>query len=712
MFRIIRSGINFNYFEFNYQLIISIFKQKKTIYIQMKQLMILLFAGFTACTNPTSQNGTPTPGKLIPEQSINQIIDTLKQTGGISNGARLEKGVKHAASLWRAEDGSVDDFSAFCKLNFIAKDSDRELFFDKVSKNLESIYGHFNKITLDLRENVDLNNGPMIGIDKDFSAFSVGAHLLSDLYSNKIAFSIALNFPYYSLEEKEKFDSATTRKQWAMIRLGDIFVSRVPAELEQAASRAGANADIYISEYNIEMGKLLTESKKRLFPENMVLLSHWNLRDEIKANYGNSANGEDKQEMIYKVMERIIDQDIPGSVINNPKLQWAPFSNKVFENGKEITVTSEPDTRYQQIINNFKAEIARDDYNPEMNTFILRKFSGEMEIRQEEVETLFDGYLRSPQLAKIGAIIEKRLGRKLRPYDIWYDGFKARSVIPQDDLNKKTTARYPNPAAFEADMPLMLYKLGWSLERAKYLSAKITVDPARGSGHAWGAQMKGEKAHLRTRIPESGMDYKGYNIAVHEFGHNVEQTISLYDIDHYLLNGVPNTAFTEALAFIFQSRDLKLLGVNILNPDQEKLNTLDTGWSLMEIMGVGMVDMKMWKWLYAHPAATATELKAAVQSITQEVWNAYFAPVFGIRDVRILGIYSHMISNPLYLAAYSYGQIIEFQLEEHLNGKNFSGEIDRIYKQGRLIPQTWMNGAVGNRISVKPILNKLDKALE
>ena len=70
-----------------------------------------------------------------------------------------------------------------------------------------------------------------------------------------------------------------------------------------------------------------------------------------------------------------------------------------------------------------------------------------------------------------------------------------------------------------------------------------------------------------------------------------------------------------------------------------------------------------------------------------------------------------MISNPLYLAAYSYGQIIEFQLEDHLAGKNFANEIDRIYIQGRLIPQRWMEGAVGNKISVKPILNKLDKAL-
>ena len=57
------------------------------------------------------------------------------------------------------------------------------------------------------------------------------------------------------------------------------------------------------------------------------------------------------------------------------------------------------------------------------------------------------------------------------------------------------------------------------------------------------------------------MNYKGFNIAVHEMGHNVEQTFSLNDIDHILLQGVPNTAFTEALAFVFQNHDLELLGL-------------------------------------------------------------------------------------------------------------------------------------------------------
>lgn len=415
--------------------------------------------------------------------------------------------------------------------------------------------------------------------------------------------------------------------------------------------------------------------------------------------------------MIYRVMERIISQEIPASVVNNPEYEWAPYSNTVTKSGAEAASTAEPDTRYSHVISIFNTMQAIDPYYPGMNTAIARSFSGGMEISQEDAAALFHEYLSSPQLRQLAEIIQERLGRDLRPYDIWYDGFKSRSSIPETMLTAKTSSLYPDPAAFRAGMPSILVKLGWSPGRAKYLGDKIVVDPARGSGHAWGAAMRGSVSRLRTRISENGMDYKGYNIAIHEFGHNVEQTISLYDVDYYMLSGVPNTAFTEATAFLFQDRDLMLLGINDDNPEKEKLQTLDAAWSLMEIMGVSMVEMEVWKWLYENPAATPAQLKEKTVSIAVDMWNRYFAPVMGVSDSPLLAIYSHMINTPLYLQNYAYGQIIQFQIEEHLKGKDFSNEIDRIYSLGRLTPQHWMSQATGTRVSPQPLLRALDEAL-
>jgi hypothetical protein len=672
-------------------------------------LLFLIMAFVVACSSPSTKKAPS--AAFINETTRNAAVKSVHSSQE-KDIPLLEKGVNHASSLWREEDGTQEDFIKFVETNFIADPEKRTSIFNKISSYFESIYGNFYEISLDLSKTLDLAVGEIDEIDRMFGNYSLYSHLQDDFYSNKIAFFIALNFPYFTLAEKEEYGPGWNREQWAMARMGDLFVSRVPAGLNQILSTARGNAGMYIAEYNIHMGKLRTDDGRKLFPEDMVLLSHWNLRDELKACYADTENGFEKQEMICKVMESIIRQEIPETIINNPAYEWSPFSNILTNNSEKIEPTPEPDTRYAHIIEIFRAMKDIDVYNPLMNTAILRKFSWEMEISQEEIEMLFDSYLSSSRLTSLGRIISQRLGRDLRPFDIWYDGFKTRSSIPESLLTSKTTALYPDPSAFQAGMPEMLRKLGWSPQRADYIADKIVVDPARGSGHAAGAAMKGAKSHLRTRVSGNGMDYKGYNIAVHEFGHNVEQTISLYDVDYYMMSGVPNTAFTEALAFIFQSRDLMLLGMNQENKEAEKLQTFDAAWSLMEIMGVGMVEMKIWKWLYANPDATPAQLKDFAVTSSIEVWNKYFAPVFGVNDSPILGIYSHMINVPLYLPNYAYGQIIEFQIEDHIKGKEFAPEIDRIFTQGKLTPQQWMNGATGTKVSVEPIVKALDEAMK
>jgi hypothetical protein len=681
-------------------------KMKKALFL----ILVLILAA--ACSSPQIKKETVATSAFIDDATVSSVIDSIKTINPSTDAVLLEKGVRHAASLWREEDGTVSDFSAFAKNNYIPDPEKRKAVFRKISGYFESMAGNYNEITLDLKKNLDEATGEIDEIDRMFGTYSVSAHFSDDFYSNKIAFYIVLNFPYYTLDEKEKLGPGWSRDEWAMARLGDYFISRVPAELNQALNTAVGNAEMYIAEYNIYMGHLRTDDGRQLFPDDMVLLSHWNLRDELKSHYAEGEKGMEKQEMIYKVMEHIIKQDIPKIVINNPGYEWAPFSNKVTKSGAQVEAVAEPDTRYVHIANIFRAMKNIDPYNPEMNTAILRKFSGEMEISQEEVEDLFDSYLSSPQLAKLGTVIKGRLGRDLKPYDIWYAGFKSRSSIPEDQHTAKTSKLYPNPQAFKAQMPVMLKKLGWSPERAKYLSDKIVVDPARGSGHAAGAAMKGSVAHLRTRISEKGMDYKGYEIAVHEFGHNVEQTISLYDVDNYMMSGVPNTAITEALAFVFQSRNLLLLDMKDNASDNDKMETMNAAWSLMEIMGVGMVEMKSWKWLYENPEATPAQLKESMTGFAVDTWNRYFAPVIGVKDSPILAIYSHMVEVPLYLPNYSYGHIVQYQIEEYLKGKNLSREIDRMFRQGRLTPQQWMMGAVGEKISAQPILNSLDEVLK
>ncbi|MBO4593075.1 MAG: hypothetical protein J5678_02660 [Bacteroidaceae bacterium] len=648
--------------------------------------------------------------KKCVERTIKALSDKYAGVEGVKN--RLARGVEQAAAFWTETDGTPADFEAFCMDNFVADPNERARMAAQLEQNFESLWGCFNKINLDLNLPLQVEGPEPTHLDELFGAYSPSAHFTDDMFRQKIAFIVVLNFPFYTLEEKNTMGKDWSRQEWAYARLGDVFIAHVPADVQQALSAQLSASDNYIANYNIQMGHLLSDKGKRLFPD-MSLITHWGLRDELKTHYNEDGEGLAKQRMIYQVMRRIIDQSIPQCVINNPDYDWNPFANTISKGGKQVSADPEPDTRYQYFLDNFHAMQQLDRYCPRYPTAIARAFDGDMEVSFDEIERLFDTFCSSPQVGEVARLIEQRLGRKLEPFDIWYDGFKSRSTLSEDDLSAQTRKLYPNREAFATKgMPSILSQLGFSREKSDFICSHVTVDPSRGAGHAWQSEMRSDNAHLRTRIAEDGMDYKGYNIAVHEFGHNVEQTITLHDVDHYIMRGVPNTAFTEALAFVFQVRDLDFLGYKNDDSTREAMQTLDIFWGCYEIMGVALVDMYTWRWLYEHPDATAAQLKEQVIHIAQEVWNKYYAPLLGEKDSPILAIYSHMIDTPLYLANYPYGHIIHFQLEQQLKGKSVAAEIERIYPAGRLTPQLWMRHAVGSEVSSQPLLDATQEALQ
>ena len=625
----------------------------------------------------------------------------------------VPRGVEQARALWTEQDGSEAEFEQLVADYYCQTDSERLALFNSLSRILENIYQSADMLTVELLRPTQLTNAaePQTP-DWIMSGYSPLAHFSDDMFANKLAFITIINFPHYSLEEKNRLGRHWSRQEWALARMGDVFTTRVPAELNARMAQVLADAENYIADYNIYMGNLRTEDDRQLWSNDKVLLSHWNLRDELKALYQadsqeSRTKNQEKQEMIYQVMQRIVNQTIPQEAINGSQFIWKPYSDHP---------KNEPYTRYERILDIAHAMFAQDAYNPAMPTGIARNFEGEVEVSAAELDSLFRTLVGSPQVKQVASVIRERLGRDLRPYDIWYDGFKARASLNEDELTAQTRKLYPDADAFAADMPRLLERMGFSSIKSNEIASHIAVEPARGSGHAWPCLGQKEDARLRTRISESGMDYKGYNIAVHEFGHCVEQVLDMYYIDYYMLSGVPNTAYTEASAFLWQHRDLQLLPeyeiVN-LKSQMSKDEVFDNFWSMYEIMGVSLVDMRMWQWIYAHPKATAEELCAATQEIAKEVWNRYYEPVLGEHDCILLGVYSHIVNCPMYLPNYPLGHIVQFQLEEHLakckTQSEFAQEYAHIYQLGRLTPKEWMIQAVGEAPSIEPMLRAVDK---
>jgi len=656
--------------------------------------------------------------KTASEKTEKQLVARF----GEKERARAKQGLAQVSALWRSEDGDASAFEKFALEQFAGTKAARDTMFERFQRLLEKLDGHLGEVGREFRTQADLDLGPIQPYDEIFAGYDPGAHITDDFFANKLAFVVLLNFPLTSLDQRLAEGATWTRRQWAETRLAQRFSKRIPAAVQLAIAGARAEADQYIADYNIFMHNLVDGSGNRLFPKGMRLLSHWNLRDEIKANYAGGTEGLARQRMIQQVMERIVTQTIPKAVVNSPLADWNPVANTVVPTTSgeatppaKVSADPEPDTRYRVLLDAFHASRKADPYSPANPTLIARSFNEGRELPEARVKAMLEAVLTSPHMRTVAGLIEKRLGRPLEPFDIWYNGFRPPSPYSEAELDKITRRKYPNAESFRRDIPVMLDKLGFSPARSAYLAKMIAVDPARGSGHASGAAMRGVEVRLRTRVGPEGMNYKGFNIAVHEMGHNVEQVLSLNAVDYPVLQGVPNTAFTEAVAFVFQARDLELLGLQKpqARADAQSLLTINDFWSTCEIAGVALVDMGIWHWMYDHPSATPAQLKEAVLSIAKDVWNKYYAPVFGKNDVVLLAIYSHIIHSFLYIPDYPVGQMIAFQIERQIEKAGRLGpEVERMVVQGNIAPDLWMQGATGSPVGPEALLEATAEALK
>ncbi len=142
------------------------------------------------------------------------------------------------------------------------------------------------------------------------------------------------------------------------------------------------------------------------------------------------------------------------------------------------------------------------------------------------------------------------------------------------------------------------------------------------------------------------------------------------------------------------------------------MKTLADFWGTYEIAGVALVDIGVWHWMYAHPQATPAELKDATLQVARDVWNRFYAPVFGVKDVVLLAVYSHMIDSFLYLPDYPLGHMIAFQIERQMEKAGAIGpEFERMARIGNIAPDLWMTGATGAPVGPEALLSATSEAL-
>ena len=320
------------------------------------------------------------------KDSTTKLESDLIAKHGASQRERIQRSLNQVADFWRKEDGPRDVFEDFVRTNFAGDQSTLDELFNRFQQNLEQFDGHMGEIGREFRQQSDLDTGPILPFDDLFAGYDPSAHATDDFFQNKLAFVVLLNFPLTTLQQRLTDGNNWSRRQWAEARLAQRFSKRIPAEVNLTISQAAAESARYIAEYNIWMHHLVNEKGERIFPAGLRLLSHWNLRDEIKANYSEGEKGLQKQRTIQQVMERIVTQTIPAVAVNNPRVDWNPFTNEVKTTAVDDapkagpasntapTNAAEQNTRYAKVLLDFQAVRKADPYSPTAPTYIARSF--------------------------------------------------------------------------------------------------------------------------------------------------------------------------------------------------------------------------------------------------------------------------------------------------------------------------------------------------
>src|SRR5512133_2560896 len=104
----------------------------------MKKL-IFLMAFLSACSVPGTKKEQPVTSGFIGEQVIKSATDSIRLLFPDADQASIIKGVKHAASLWRQDDGSTEEFIRFAKENYIGDTAIRKKTFFRLSNYFEAL---------------------------------------------------------------------------------------------------------------------------------------------------------------------------------------------------------------------------------------------------------------------------------------------------------------------------------------------------------------------------------------------------------------------------------------------------------------------------------------------------------------------------------------------------------------------------------------------
>ena len=637
----------------------------------------------------------------VDDATMESVIAQLREAHPDAELDTIKQGVAAVARFWRPEDGDADAFRALCLDHFVSDPAEHARLVTRLETALSVVTGHLDEIRRNLRRWSDLQGDEFEGVDDVLALFNPAPDLNEQLFRQKLAFIALLNGAVFSLDQMLESGSAWDDAAWVWARVGRCFGDRVPEAVLRQARETGHAASRWVDTFKVPVDRMVDADGRTWFEKGRTLIAHWHLRDRIKAAYGD-ADGLPRQRALAAVMRRHIEGAIPRSVMDGSfdGAAWDPEANTL-----DGTAVAESDTiglvRYEKWLSQFRVAQTIDEHSPSQPTALARRFQLQREIPEREVERLLVDMLSSPVRAQAYAVVREQLGRDLEAHDIYYQNLAPEAS--SDELDRRVRERFGTIDGLKQKLPEILLELGYTSEDAHFLADNIRVEICKGAGHAVPPGRPEYASWMRTSSLANELGWDGFDTAMHELGHNIEQVVSCHFAPRPILRGVPNTACTEAFAFLYQSQARRVLGLPDM--DDPHLATVQRLIEACEIAGPALLEIHVWRWLYQHPDADAAALREEVLRLAGALWTEFYQPYFGPDRYRLLAAYQHMIAYPLYLADYALGYMINHQITAHMAGKDLATETKRICAIGRVTPDLWMRRAVGSPISAEALLD-------
>jgi len=610
----------------------------------------------------------------------------------------ITRGVRCCARVWPWAKSDAAEFVEFCEKHYHPPGRARIRLLHRLDEIMHLVGGSFKVIAKTTRAGLDMADGDLTPAEELFGAFSAGTHLGEDLRTFRVAALAQLNFGTDDLRPPK------TRAAWAARRLARVGRTVIPAELSAEASMRGAEIDRFVSGFNLHLDKIEYLDPSVHFPQGTVRISHWGLRDFMTSLNG-QAQALPRQRAIRDLLRRVVVGEIPREIIDNPRTRWSQPERAISQNGQVKPATLLGPLRWEKFKQAYDVQRRIDPHTP-FGNIIDNKFKLEREIPEEKVVQILTSILSAPVAERVARLVEQKLERPIEPHDIYFKSFQAGAKKPP--LSFDIRKRYPDAKSLTDAIPEILVQLGFSRPRAKWIGARIKVDNTRSAGHAWEPGLRHDQARLRVRVDPAGVSEEEFSTFMHELGHCTEQVLTSYAMDYKSLWGVPNIAFTEAFAFTFQDKADFILGRK-RRPDPD-LTILQRFWEVFEISGPALTEIRFFHWLYRHPAATAADMHAEIRRIGDKIWKDFYARIFGPEGYGLMSVYSHILWCSFYLADYSLGYVIAYQVRKFLAARKFAPEMERMCALGSIYPESWMKAAVGQTISANPLLRDAEAA--